>query len=128
MQAALLTFLLAAGVSPPVAENAGPTKTVTSDYPYTFSDYSAVEPGLYNGYPVVVGEHFCRFRRFSPPSLYCPRNGYDSVWYRYFYQPTYNYRHQFNFPWHSPPYRPGGCLACRGGRRHCLTNASVPAQ
>jgi len=128
MQSALLTFLLAAGVSQTVAENAVPAKTVTSECPCKFSGYSAVEPGLYHGYPVAVGEHFCRLGRFLPPSLYYPRNGYNSVWYQYFYRPTYNYRHQFNFPWHSPPYQPGGCLTCRGGRKRCLTNASLPAQ
>ncbi len=92
MHAAILTILLITGGSEPTA----------ADCPSTIGDEYVLTDGNYYGPMVVATERFCRWHRFSPPDLYAPRHGYDSMWYRYFYHPTYNYRHQFNFPWRSP--------------------------
>ena len=116
MNAALLSIVLAAGVSQSTNGDTVPAVTATVESSALENHSGDMVEIPYEGHPIVMQGHFNRCGRFSPPDLYCPRQGYQSGWYRFFYRPTFNYRHQFDFPWHSPSYQMPRYLPHGGSR------------
>ena len=95
MRAAVLTFFVIAGVVHPTDASSTNRPLVYASAACRCNRHSHVCQSCY-GTPPGSGR---RMHRYSPDYHCCWRQPYD-------------YRRQFDYPWHQTTYAPWGCLGC----------------
>ena len=129
MQMTLFALLLAAGASDQLADEAtdeGNGLTMATAERSMLQCEACVSTGggcyCHHG---GIADYRCHAVRFVPPDCRDPRQGCfpcgscDPVTYQYYYRPVFNYRHQFDMPWHS---------SFSQRRKCCLTDPATFAQ
>ena len=125
MQTTLFALLLAAVASDPLADEGDCLTTATAERSTLQCEACASTGGSCYFHHGGITDYRCHATRFVPSGCRDPRQGCfpcgtcDPVTYQYYYRPVFNYRHQFDMPWHSSSSKRRKC---------CLTDPATFAQ